>query len=403
MIRGASAFFTKQRKIWAIRGTGSGESGDSFPDDTKKGGKMGQQLIDIWWAGVAAVQGDAAVRTSLQTAPLGPVHRILAVGKAACAMAGPAMEVYPDAPCLIVTKHGHTTSLPQPAQIIEAGHPVPDAASLLGGNALMSAVRACKSDDHLLLLVSGGASAVAEVLPAGMTLDTWQAETEALVASGADIHAINTRRRAVSQIKGGKLVAAFGGARVTTLAVSDVEGDDLNVIGSGIGAAPDTPPCTFTARLVATNAHARAVAERMASDTVIANEECLYDDVRKVAHILGAKLRAGPAGLYIFGGEPTVQLPDAPGRGGRNQALALLMAREIAGINGIEVLVAGTDGSDGPTGDAGGLVTGATWADGAEDALARADAGTFLAQTGALVTTGPTGTNVMDLMIARKT
>lgn len=339
----------------------------------------------------------------MDAGPLPPPARILAVGKAACDMARPAMAAFPDAPALIATKHGHAAALPRAARIIEAGHPVPDAASLDAGRALLDAVQACGPRDHLLLLVSGGASAVAEVLPPGMTLARWQAETAALVASGADIHAINARRKQVSQIKGGKLLAAFRGARATSFVISDVQGDDLDVIGSGIGAAPPEPAFAFAARMVATNAVARAAAAAAAGDLpVIANDESLYGDIHALAPRLGAALRDGLPGLYIFGGEPTTELPGRPGRGGRNQALALLLAREIAGRQDIEVLVAGTDGSDGPTGDAGGHVTGATWGPGAEDALARADSGSYLAACRALVTTGPTGTNVMDLMIAHK-
>jgi hydroxypyruvate reductase len=107
-------------------------------------------------------------------------------------------------------------------------------------------------------------------------------------------------------------------------------------------------------------------------------------------------------GALILGGEPTVILPENPGRGGRNQALALALSREIAGLPGLAVVVGGTDGSDGPTDAAGGIVDGATWGPGAEDALARADSGTFLETRGALLVTGPTGTNVMDLLVAVK-
>lgn len=386
---------------------------------------MAQELIHIWWAGVAAVRGDSAVRAALSGASgasgvpglsgatgvsgasevSGTPSHILAVGKAACDMARPAMEAYPDAPTLIVTKHGHGADLPRAAEVIEAGHPIPDTASLLGGAALARAVAQCGAQDRLLLLVSGGASAVAELLPDGMTLADLQAETTAMMASGADIHAMNTRRRQISQIKGGKLLARFGGASVTVLAISDVEGDGIGVIGSGIGDVSDAPAFAYDARIVASNAIARAAAgmaaQQAADGAVLANEECLYDDVTALAPRLGARLRDGAPGLYIFGGEPVVQLPDNPGRGGRNQALALMMAQQIAGRAGIEILVAGTDGSDGPTGDAGALVDGATWGDGAAEALARADAGSYLAAKGALVTTGPTGTNVMDLMIAR--
>lgn len=362
---------------------------------------MTQSLLDLWTAGVAAVRGGPAVRAALPSLATAP-DRILAVGKAACAMAQPAMEAFPGRPTLIVTKHGHGAQMPGTATVIEAGHPIPDAASLEGGAALARAVADCAPGDHLLLLVSGGASALAELLPEGMTLDDWRAETERLIASGADIHAINTRRREISGIKGGKLLERFDGARVTTLAISDVEGDALNVIGSGIGSAPERHEFVFDARIVASNAIARAAVAEAADAPVVRNEECLYGDVVALAAKLGETLASGRPGLYIFGGEPTVHLPENPGRGGRNQALALLMAREIAGRGDIDLLVAGTDGTDGPTPDAGGIVDGTTWGEDAADALARADAGTYLEAKGALVTTGPTGTNVMDLMIARK-
>lgn len=362
---------------------------------------MSRYLLDLWQAGVAAVRGGPAVRAALPRLAA-PPDRILAVGKAACHMAHPAMEAFPGRPTLIVTKHGHGIYLPGPATVIEAGHPIPDAASLEAGAALVQAVADCAPGDHLLLLVSGGASALAERLPDGMTLADWRAETERLVASGADIHAINTRRRAISRIKGGKLIRDFAGARVTTLAISDVQGDALNVIGSGIGAVPPQHDFAFDARIVASNAIARAAVAEAAEEPVIRNEECLYGDVETLAPKLAYNIRNGLHGIHIIGGEPTVKLPDEPGRGGRNQALALLLAREIAGCPDIEVLVAGTDGTDGPTPDAGGVVDGATWGHGAAEALARADAGSFLAARDALVTTGPTGTNVMDLMIARK-
>lgn len=363
---------------------------------------MNTSLLSLWWEGVEAVRGAPAVARALPHLAAAP-DLVLAVGKAACDMAQPALEAFPDAPAVIATKHGHARPLPGAPAVLEAGHPIPDAASLTAGAALADAVAKADAGSHLLCLVSGGASAIAERLPEGMTLAAWAAETEALVASGADIHAINTRRRAVSRIKGGKLLAGFGGARVTTLAISDVEGDSLDVIGSGIGAAPGDPGFEFEAHIVASNAVARAAIAAASPEPVQVSEECLYDDVETLAPRLAERLRAGPSGLYIFGGEPTVRLPEAPGRGGRNQALALLMARELAGQPGIEVLVAGTDGSDGPTRDAGGLVTGETWGPGAAEALAAADAGTYLDQRDALVTTGPTGTNVMDLMLVRKT
>jgi hydroxypyruvate reductase len=190
------------------------------------------------------------------------------------------------------------------------------------------------------------------------------------------------------------------------LAVSDVEGDALSTIGSGIGDAPENPPFIFGPHIVASNNVAREAAIRAAKQanlTILSNAEVLYDDVNTLAPQLAGQLKSSPPGLHVFGGEPTVVLPKHPGRGGRNQALALLLAREIYGIEGLTIIVAGTDGSDGPTDAAGAIVDGTTWGEGAEQALARADSGTWLDQRGALLRTGPTGTNVMDLMIALRT
>ena len=199
-----------------------------------------------------------------------------------------------------------------------------------------------------------------------------------------------------------RLLAGFPGARVTTLAISDVQGDALGVVGSGIGDAPADPGFTFDARIVASNAIARAAVVAGSRQPVRTNLETLYEDITTLAPKLGKALRAAQPGLHLWGGEPTVVLPENPGQGGRNQSLALMLAREIAGETGLQILVAGTDGTDGPTDAAGAIVDGTTWDASGQDALDRADAGPWLAAKGALLTTGPTGTNVMDLVIALK-
>ena len=158
-------------------------------------------------------------------------------------------------------------------------------------------------------------------------------------------------------------------------------------------------------RIVASNAIAReaVVAAGVREGWAIqANAETLYDDIHTVASQIAKTLSAGAPGLHIFGGEPTVVLPEHPGNGGRNQALAVLIAREIAGLPGLQVLVAGTDGTDGPTDAAGAIVNGSTWDVSGQDALESADTGPWLEARGALLRTGPTGTNVMDLVIALK-
>jgi hydroxypyruvate reductase len=361
-----------------------------------------ENLTDLWWHGVRAVQGKSAVSMAIDAFDVAKPDVILAVGKAAASMAAAAYDVYGDVPTHIVTKYHHIEGVPPHATLIEAAHPVPDTASLHAGIALQDAVAACKSDAHLLMLVSGGASSLAEVLPDGMTLADLAQQTQTMLASGADIHTMNAQRRAVSQIKGGKLLAGFGGARVTSLAISDVQGDALGVIGSGIGDAPANAPFAFTPHIVANNHRARMAVAAATALPVQVNSESLYDDIEILAPQIAHRLLSGANGLYIFGGEPTVVLPDAPGKGGRNMALALLLAREIAGHEGLRILVAGTDGTDGPTDAAGALVDGTTWGDGAQNAIDRADAAPWLDARGALFRSGQTGTNVMDLLIAER-
>lgn len=360
------------------------------------------EMMSLWQAGVDAVRGDTAVARAIASGDVPRPDRIVAVGKAAAAMARAACGAWPDVPCLVVTKYDHGADAPAQAEVIEAAHPVPDAASLVAGKAMQRAVADCAAGTHLLMLVSGGASALAEVPQDDMTLADLMGSTNALLASGATIGQMNVHRTARSQIKGGKLLAGFAGARVTTLALSDVEGDALATIGSGIGDAPAQPDFDFYPHIVASNTIARDAVAAASPVPVRANAETLYGDITGLAPRIAAQLAAAPAGLIVLGGEPVTVLPSEPGRGGRNMALALLLSREIAGTPGLRILVAGTDGTDGPTDAAGALVDGQTWDATGTDALDRADAYPWLDARGALVRTGPTGTNVADLLIAIK-
>lgn len=362
-----------------------------------------ETAIALWQAGVDAVGGYAAVARALAVAEGPPPDRILAVGKAAGAMTCAALDHFGAVPALVVTKDGHGDGLPEGVELIEASHPVPDARSLRGGRALCNAVAEMPAGSRLLLLVSGGASALAEHPVEGKTLEDLTALNQRLLAAGLDIGAMNAERRKLSRIKGGGLLSRFGGAAVQVLAISDVPGDDLGVIGSGIGSPPPSPGFEVRAEIVASNAHARAAAEAAATARglpVLAEEECLHDDLHRLAERLGPRLRDMAPGVMVLGGEPTVILPESPGRGGRNQGLALALAREIAGSEGLTLVVGGTDGTDGPTDAAGAVVDGSTWGPGADAALKRADSGSYLAENSALLVTGPTGTNVMDLLIA---
>lgn len=359
-------------------------------------------IMALWQAGVQAVRGDVAVARAIADGKVSRPDRIVAVGKAAVAMARPACDTWPDVPCLIVTKYDHSEGAPPHATVIESAHPVPDAASIRAGRALQAGIAALGEGSHLLMLVSGGSSALAEVPRDGLGLDELMNSTNALLASGATIAAMNMHRTARSQIKGGKLLAAFKGARVTTLAVSDVEGDALATIGSGIGDAPAKRTFDFHPHIVASNTIARVAVAAASALPVTQNAETLYGDITDLNPKLRDLLQSAPPGLIVLGGEPVVILPPDPGKGGRNMALALTLAREIAGTPGLRILVAGTDGTDGPTDAAGALVDGTTWDDSGADALARADAYPWLEAHGALVKTGPTGTNVADLLIAIK-
>lgn len=379
-------------------------------------------LENIWNAGVKKVGGHPSVIEALEQSSITKVDGIISIGKAATPMleAALARSGY-DTKSLLVTKYGHVISHHKFNQerlaeyqddgtltVIEANHPVPDENSMKAGAALVEFVGQMADDSHLLMLVSGGASALAEVLTDNVDLEALQRITKECLSGGEDIHAINARRKSMSLIKDGKLLARFSGARVTVFAISDVEGDDIGTIGSGIGMIDHIAKnIESRSEIIANNQMARTACEAKANllgFNVCDNEETLYEDVELVAAQICQKLKNGEDGIYIFGGEPTVKLPEDPGRGGRNQQLALILSREMAGNKNIEILVAGTDGSDGPTQAAGGFVDGNVFADGEEAAMAlsRADAGPYLEKQDALFTSGPTGTNVMDLVIAIK-
>ena len=366
-----------------------------------------QALIQIWEAAVDAVSGYQAVANAIATdSPFSP-DLVLAVGKAAVGMCQGALDNLPPCDALVVTKYDHADAdilARDRVKVIEAAHPIPDQKSLEAGKALLERMHSMPADSRVLLLVSGGASALAESLPEGMSLQDLQAIADEMIAGGKTIGQINARRKQTSLIKDGKLVEAFNGTEIRVYAISDVEGDGIETIGSGLGDC-HRARTTASSVIIASNQIARDQAEQKALElglTVRLNEETLYGDVFELAPVIGEQLRRAEPGVYIRGGEPTVILPANPGRGGRNQSLALALAEQIAGRDNITVLVAGTDGSDGPTTAAGGLVDGDTWdnPDAARMALLKADAGSYLEQRRDLYVTGPTNTNVMDLAIA---
>ena len=398
-----------------------------------------QRLLSLFETAVRAVHGRERVRQALTAHPLLTPVYLLSIGKAACAMAQGAHDVLGAGivAALVVTKQGFAESLPWPVR--EAGHPLPDEHSLAAGQALLDFAARIPPGASVLVLLSGGASALVEVLPEGVTLEALRALNEWLLASGLDIAAMNRFRKRLSRIKGGRLARLLAPRPVLCLAISDVPNDDPRTIASGPLAAddvlmtlPDTaglPPIVADALRYSSSVpaaddvcfrnvqfkiiarlddakHAAAEAARQLGYRVTLHPEFIDGDALAAGAQLAQVLLAAPAGeIQVWGGETTLVLPPHPGHGGRNQSLALSAARVLAGEERVWFLSIGTDGSDGPTLDAGALVDGGTTARGeldgqnASQALAAADAGTFLEASGDLVQTGPTGTNVMDLML----
>ncbi|MEM5527570.1 DUF4147 domain-containing protein [Gammaproteobacteria bacterium AS21] len=369
-----------------------------------------QQLTAMFNASVKAVSGFEATKRAL--APLTDYHpdMIIGIGKAASGMCSGALASI-DTHCrvLLVTKYHHCQQNMhdnEHVQVIEAAHPIPDQNSLIAGSVLLDTIDNMPAMSKLLLLVSGGASAVAELLPEDMDLAQWQKLTDQMISSGFDIGQINAKRKETSLLKDGKLLANFKGSSVKVLAISDVQGDDICVIGSGIGDTKHLAEgINSDISLIGTNEVARKACASYAQELgfeVISNTENMYLNITQLAPIIASQLLTASPGVYIFGGEPTVNLPDNPGSGGRNQSLALLLAQQIKDRDDITILVAGTDGSDGPTDAAGAIIDGNSANDirALEQALLTADAGSYLRNTGDIFITGPTNTNVMDLVIA---
>ena len=265
-------------------------------------------------------------------------------------------------------------------------------------------------DGRLLMLVSGGASALAEHLMPDVGLDTLAKFNEQLLKSGEDIESINTKRKALSLIKNGRLLSYFKGSLVDVLAISDVPQDDINVIGSGVASTWLVKKADAHVQIIANNTLACQAAKLQATALgypVYCDESRLYGQIEQVAQSIADELIAasesGKGGIYIYGGEPTFTLPANHGIGGRAQHLALLLALYIKAHDDIEILVAGTDGSDGPTDATGAMVDSKTVLGKelqAKEAIENANSYEFLAAQSVLLKTGPTGTNVADILIA---
>ena len=342
---------------------------------------------------------------------------VVGAGKAAAAMAQ-AVEIAWSSELhrvtgIVVTRYGHGAPT-RKIEVIEAAHPVPDAAGQAATERILAAVQGLTEDDLVLALMSGGGSALL-VLPApGITLAEKQAATRALLMNGASIHEINAARKKMSAIKGGKLAAAAMPARVLTLAISDVPGDDPATIASGPTVpAPHEPAFSrCETRLIATARvalHAAAAVARGAGITPLILGDRIEGEAREVAKVLAGialscqchGLPVKPPCVLLSGGETTVSVR-GKGRGGRNAELQLALALALHGQPGISASACDTDGIDGSEDNAGAWVFPDTLARACAqgmDARARLmdnDAYGFFAALDDLVVTGPTRTNVND-------
>ncbi len=370
-------------------------------------------LLEAFDAALRAVDGEACVRQALGGFGAVPVH-LFAIGKAAGAMAKGARAALGTRVrrSLVITKDGHAdpglAKLPG-AQVIESAHPVPDGRSLDAGAMLECAITSLPDGIHPVFLVSGGSSSLVELLHPGVTLDALRDLNTRGLAAGWDITRLNDERAKLSRIKRGGVARLLAGRAAHALFISDVPGDDPGVIGSGLlGQEPGTEDRVLRIVVANIDVAARRAAAVAGSHGLEAEVRTtrFEGDVAEVAREFVDAARSTAADVLIWGGESTVTLRGYAGRGGRNQHLALTAAQMLRPGENLTILAAGTDGTDGPTHDAGAIVDAGTIGRAelggvdVERALRDFNSGLALEAAEDLVHTGPTGTNVGDLLIA---
>ena len=435
--------------------------------------RLKEEALTIFQAGLAAVDPAQAVSQSVTmdsesivlgrnrelSLPLSDFDRVvaLAFGKAGAVMASALEHRLGDRldGGVAVVKHGHSVAT-RKVEVMEAGHPVPDAAGMAGAEKVASLAAAATERTLVLCLISGGGSALLPLPAPAITLDDKMATTELLLRAGADVKALNCVRKHMSALKGGQLARLIAPGTVVSLILSDVVGDPLDVIASGpctpdqstfqdaaqvlrrfgvweqlpdavrgrigagvAGEVADTPgrgdPAFARCHnlLVGTNAaclQGCRVQARSLGFEVVDLGGAMEGEAREVAREMIDRVRRETAEArrptcWLGGGETTVTVT-GPGKGGRNQEFALAAALAMQRLDDALVLAAGTDGTDGPTDAAGGVAFGDTVERGARlglDAsrfLAQNDSYEFLNAVGDLMVTGPTGTNVMDVYLA---
>lgn len=396
---------------------------------------------------IKAVLPDAAVQRALAGKRFLKPVKLIAIGKAAWRMANAACAALGDQVDrgVIITKYGHSEGEIARMEVFEAGHPVPDENSVRAARRALALVQGLTQEDTVLFLVSGGGSALFELPLEGASLDDIASLTRQLLACGADISEINTLRKHLSAVKGGRFGEACAPAHVECIVLSDVLGDSLDTIASG-PAVPDQSSCEDVQRIMAKYALSvpehlipllnRETPKRLSNvcTRITGNVTALCQAAADSAQALGYRpllmtttldceareagamlaaiareiRRSGqpvqPPCAVILGGETVVHLR-GKGRGGRNQELTLAAAAGIDGLPDTCVFSVGSDGTDGPTDAAGGIVTG-KFAQKAKErglsieaALADNDSYAILHDMDAHLMTGPTGTNVNDVCV----
>lgn len=404
--------------------------------------RMRKDAQAIVSASIKAVQPDEAVARALEGREFPGRVLLVAAGKAAWQMAKAAHDCMGERieAGVVVTKYGHVMGPIANFDCREGGHPVPDENSFAGTQAALELVEGLTEKDTVLFLLSGGGSALFErpLIPGEVLQDV----TRQLLACGADIVEINTIRKRLSGVKGGRFAQACAPAQVFSIVLSDILGDPLDMIASG-PAYPDSSTC-LQARAIAEKYRLGLTGETWAllereTPKVLDNVETLVTgsvrelcraaagECRKLGYepilltdmlsceareagsflaaILRTHAREGKSLAFIAGGETVVHLT-GKGKGGRNQELALAAAQGLDRITGAAVFSVGSDGTDGPTDAAGGYADGETLAElkGRDldlyAVLADNDAYHALKAVDGLIVTGPTGTNVNDVAVA---
>ena len=422
----------------------------------------------IFLAGLRAVDARKAVLSHLRIEgntlradeiilPLGSFERVFVVGagKASAPMAAAVEQVIGDLLPLagsVNVKYGHTDPQPKRVALVEAAHPTPDAAGVAGARKIEEILAQLTANDLLIAVISGGASALLPAPVQDITLEDKQRLTDLLLRAGADIQELNTVRKHLSSLKGGRLASRASDATVLALILSDVVGDPIDIIGSGPTvpdistfaeavavlrkyslletapyntlsvllegekreqeAAPSKPSLQRVYNLIVGSNELALEAARTAAETLGYDTQIFTTTMRGESRQMAAeyvrmmltRLADTQPACLLAGGETTVTV-HGTGKGGRNQEFAVAASVAMCGMEGAVLLSAGTDGTDGPTDAAGAIVDGESLARAeaagfsVERSLANNDSYPLLDATGDLLRIGPTGTNVMDMVV----